>query len=342
MFDVQDRVFVFRFSQAFECELHGAVRVGTEWAVVQAQLGEGELPVVIPRADVDGLEMVLEQGDGRQDAFAVQAVRIQRGGFEVGRDHQAHAVFEQGLEQAVQDQRVRDIGNVELVEANQAVSAGDAAAEFPQRIGCSLQVGEFAMHLAHELVKMQARLAQQRDAEVEAVHDETFAAAHPTVQVHATRERRARHQLRQDIAAARLVLHPFVFAALQRLERAQLPGVGTEAALAPSLLVKILERHVGPRLDQKFKLRLSTASAASLVDSLSEGWAWQMRAMSSALALNAIATTASAINSEAKGPTICTPRISSVRASASIFTNPPVSPSARARPLATNGKLPPL
>src|SRR5437667_9363867 len=55
---------------------------------------------------------------------------------------------------------------------------------------------------------------------------------------------------------------------------------------------------------QKFSDRLSTASAASLVASESEGWAWQMRAMSSLDAPNSIATTASEINSDAIGPTM--------------------------------------
>ena len=65
-----------------------------------------------------------------------------------------------------------------------------------------------------------------------------------------------------------------------------------------------------------------------------------MRPMSSAEAWNSIATTASEISSEAIGPMMCTPRISSVFASASTLTMPVVSPSARARPLAMNGKVP--
>ena len=52
---------------------------------------------------------------------------------------------------------------------------------------------------------------------------------------------------------------------------------------------------------------MSTASAASLTASDSDGCAWQMRAMSSDEALNSIATTASEISSEATGPTLGTP-----------------------------------
>ena len=52
-----------------------------------------------------------------------------------------------------------------------------------------------------------------------------------------------------------------------------------------------------PTARQRFSVRLSTASAASLVASESEGWAWQMRARSSDEAPNSIATTPSAISS---------------------------------------------
>ena len=48
---------------------------------------------------------------------------------------------------------------------------------------------------------------------------------------------------------------------------------------------------------------MSTASAASLTTSDSVGWAWQVRARSSALAENSIATAASAISSDTRGPT---------------------------------------
>ena len=67
-----------------------------------------------------------------------------------------------------------------------------------------------------------------------------------------------------------------------------------------------------------------------------------MRARSSLDAPNSIATTASAISSDAIGPMTCTPRIRSVDASAIIFTNPVVSPMARARPFAMNGNVPVL
>ena len=56
----------------------------------------------------------------------------------------------------------------------------------------------------------------------------------------------------------------------------------------------------------------STASAASFVASDSDGCAWQMRARSSLDAPNSIATTPSAISSDAIGPMTCMPRMRSV------------------------------
>src|SRR5438876_330887 len=53
---------------------------------------------------------------------------------------------------------------------------------------------------------------------------------------------------------------------------------------------------------QTWSARPSTASAASRSASARVGWAWQVRAMSSLLAPNSIAATASAMRSPARGP----------------------------------------
>ena len=67
-----------------------------------------------------------------------------------------------------------------------------------------------------------------------------------------------------------------------------------------------------------------------------------MRATSSADARYSIATTASAMISAARAPIICTPKISSVVASASTFAKPSTSPDAIERPRALNGNEPSL
>src|SRR5262249_49070832 len=84
------------------------------------------------------------------------------------------------------------------------------------------------------------------------------------------------------------------------------------------------------------------ASAASLSASLTVGWAWQTRPMSSADAENSIASTASAIMVPASAPMMCTPITWSVALSASTFTKPSVIALARLRGSAVKGYLPTL
>jgi len=127
--------------------------------VVQADLLERELPIVGAIVDADDLELVFQQLDRRQDAVPMQAVRVQRIRVEVrGRDD-ADPVLEHRLQEAVQDHRVGDVGDVEFVEADQPISSRNALTEFLQRIHRAMKLREFAMHLAHELVKVQPRLA---------------------------------------------------------------------------------------------------------------------------------------------------------------------------------------
>ena len=68
--------------------------------------------------------------------------------------------------------------------------------------------------------------------------------------------------------------------------------------------------------------RPSTARAASFMDSDRVGWAWTVRARSSALPPYSMWVTAAEINSEALCETICTPRIRSVVLSAITLTIP--------------------
>src|SRR5690349_7623956 len=98
----------------------------------------------------------------------------------------------------------------------------------------------------------------------------------------------------------------------------------------------------GDGKNQKLIARLSTASAASLIASVSVGWAWQVRAISSDEAPNSIATAASPIILPASGPRICTPSTRPVLALARILTKPSVVRLTRARALALNGNLPAL
>src|SRR5690606_14335664 len=88
--------------------------------------------------------------------------------------------------------------------------------------------------------------------------------------------------------------------------------------------------------------RLSTAMAASCTASDRDGWAWQMRARSSAEPLNSMVSTPSCTSSDTFGPIRCMPSTRSVSAWAMTFTKPVGSAMATARPTAANGKVPAL
>lgn len=147
--------------------------------MVGLHLLHGTLAVVDAGIDIEDVELLLQQGDGGQHAVAVQAVRVQQVRAVVGRHHELHAVGEELIEQAVQDHRIGDVADVEFIEADQAIALGDAACEFVERIGAATQLFELAVHLAHELVEVQARLAHHRHAAVEGIHQERLAAPHP-------------------------------------------------------------------------------------------------------------------------------------------------------------------
>src|SRR6185436_1325091 len=86
----------------------------------------------------------------------------------------------------------------------------------------------------------------------------------------------------------------------------------------------------------------SAARVASSAASDSVGCAWIVWMSSSRVASSVRPTANSWISSVASGPTMCTPRISPVRLSATTLRKPSVSPSATALPLAVNGNFPTL
>src|ERR1035441_3552035 len=99
------------------------------------------------------------------------------------------------------------------------------------------------MHFAHELVEVQAGLPLQRHSVEEAIHEKALAAADAAPQIDAARDRRPRDQLGDRVAALRLVVDPFVLAALERIDGAQLRGIGPIAAFDERAFVKLADAH---------------------------------------------------------------------------------------------------
>ena len=180
-----------RFGQAVEGLGHGRVGLRPIGREVERHLLERAAAIVGAVVHVDHLELLVQQGDGRQDAVAVQAIGVQVVGLEVGGGDKAHAVGEQRVEQAVQDHGVGDVGHVEFIKTNQLVSLGHAHAQHIQRVDRALHVAHLAVHLAHELVKVQTGFALDRHRVKKAVHQKTFSAPYSAEHVHTARDLRA-------------------------------------------------------------------------------------------------------------------------------------------------------
>jgi hypothetical protein len=275
----------------------------TQWRQVGLQALQGLAAVVDAALDADDVEPFLEQFNGRQHALPVQAVRIETVGSVVAGHDEGHAVAEQPEQKSFQDHRVGDVGEVELVEADQPITPRHAPCHLVERILHAAQVAQFAMDPAHELVEMQAALTAYRHGFEEAVHDETLSAPDAAMQPDAAWDLRPEDHPPQDVPPNHLEVLEFVRKALQPLDGRQLRRICPGSRVPRARL-----KTFGERQSYMFSDRLSVASAASRMTSESDGCGWPMRAMSSAAALNSIATTASAIRSEALEPMMCTPR----------------------------------
>ena len=227
--DVQHRVLVLDLGQLVEGLGHGRIGLGTQRRVVEPGVFQRAAAVVRAVVHVDDFHALVEQVDGRQDAVAVQAARVQLVGLEVGGGDKAHAVGEQRHQQPVQDHRVRDVGHVEFIEADQLVLLGDARTQHVQRVLGALQHGEFTVDLAHEFMEMQAHLAPERHGVEEAIHEKALAAPHPAVHVDATGDLGMVDELLEGVGAALAVDRPVVGTALQRLDGAQLRRITVKA-----------------------------------------------------------------------------------------------------------------
>src|SRR5215467_3240682 len=316
-----------------------AVGLLAQGRVVDLDALEHPLAVIDPTVDVQHVQPRLQDRYRRQEVLALEAVLVQIVGAVVRGEAAHHAEVHDAAEQPPDDHRVGDVVHVHLVEADQAIPLGDALGERGERVFPALQFLELAVHVAHEVVEVHAALAYERQAQVEAVHEEALAAAHAAPEVDAARQLGVHDQAPQRRRAPRLVGRPLLVKLLQALDRTHLRGVALEAAPLQGAVVDLdrpalddllaFSRFQDPFPHQMFSARLSTARAASFIASDSEGCAWQIMPMSSLEARNSIATTASAINSDANAPMMCTPRMVSVFASARYFTRPLVSPTRR-------------
>jgi len=145
-------------------------------------------PVVDAGVELHDLAAVLQQGQERQKAVAVEATHIEVVGGHVRGRHHHHAAVEQGGEQAVENQRIGRILDLELVEAQQPGLVGQIACHRRDGVAVAVRSGfakfvEALVNLDHESVEMDPALAIHRGTVDEQVHDHGFAAADAAHQI---------------------------------------------------------------------------------------------------------------------------------------------------------------
>ena len=113
------------------------------------------------------VEPLLDQIDEGHEALALQAVLVEIVGLAVGGGDDGEALVEQHLEQARQDHGVGDVGDLELVEAEQPRLAGDLLGDRHDGVGFGRRAlgrqflaaaVQALLDFEHELVEMHAPL----------------------------------------------------------------------------------------------------------------------------------------------------------------------------------------
>ena len=172
-------------------------------------------------AQLEDLQALLHQVDERQEAVALQAVLVEIVGRAVGGGDHRDAFVEQGLEQAAEDHRIGDVGDLEFVEAEQARLGGDRAGDRHDGVGFGRRAlgrellaaaVQALLDLEHEFVEVHAPLLGHRRVGEEQVHQHRLAAADRAPDVEAVRAgqpawARAQAQPRQQAGPGRMGRH---------------------------------------------------------------------------------------------------------------------------------------
>ena len=91
-------------------------------------------PEILRRHQLQHIEMGFDQSDRRHKQLPVEPISIEPCRWHVGRRHHHHLALKQALEQPTKDHRVGDVGDMQLVEAQQPADVGDVVCDARDRI----------------------------------------------------------------------------------------------------------------------------------------------------------------------------------------------------------------
>ena len=163
---------------------------------------------------------------------------------------------------------------MELVEADQAIALRDAFGHLIERILHTFDFVKLAMHAAHEFVKMQTSFTLNRHGRVKRVHQKAFPTSDTSPEVYPSGHIRTLKQPLDGAGAIVFKRDPVVKIRLQALDSDALGGVWLITAFSQTALIILKNvQECCTRVPQKLRVRLSTANAASFMDSDNVGCA---------------------------------------------------------------------
>jgi hypothetical protein len=140
---------------------------------------------------------------------------------------------------------IGDVSHMEFVKANQTVALRHFLAQQIQRIDRATHQSQFAVHFAHEFMKMQACFFLDRDRIEKAIHQKAFASAHAAEHVNPFGNIGAVQQFFEWIRAFGFVGRPFIRTTLQCFDGPQLSGVTLVTPDFQLVLVILQNGHTG-------------------------------------------------------------------------------------------------
>ena len=202
-------------------------------------------PVVAAAVELDPVEPLPEQCDERQEAVTLQPVFIQAPRWPVRRRDDNGAGLEQRAKQPLDDHRIGDVVDLELVEAQQRRLGGEIGRDLGDGlvgVGAALML-DALMHIEHEGVEMDPPLLVERGRGEEQIHQHRFAAPDRSPQIDPTGRRVGPLAEPQPVAPAappvlRPVMPQLIVQLLQPGDDALLRRVGMNRALLDPVSVQ--------------------------------------------------------------------------------------------------------
>ena len=192
--------------------------------MVDLRLLEDHLAVIAVTTQFQYLGAGIQKVDRRQKTRTLDTVTVKTIGRDVRGGHQHDPLLEQTAQQTGKDHRVAYVHHMEFVQTQQAPVTRHARGNDLQGIGLTLDGGQLVVDQLHKTVKVKSCLRDSGQLVVEKVHQPGLAAPDTAPDIQPLD--RPRSRLEETFQALRPGLRQFIGQSLQRLEHAQLVGIG--------------------------------------------------------------------------------------------------------------------